>query len=814
MRLCVRARVCMPLWSYWIMSYEATARPRSHAKTSRSSSQHCIASVGGSRDTHALTNIRAILFRCQRTYRQNLIAVRQLPLGVYSHARAHAHADDKKCVHLPANSGQTSVNFDIHLGKCGMSSSDAGAALMHQNGGGNGGGGAHNAAQPNGLFIENTIIIQYDAQVQEIYDQARKLRCTWYDYYEKSVTFKPYNVDMLDAVTANFLGDNIQCWMQIQVGKGPWSSEVAGIVKIGQTMTMVLAIKDDENRFDMLVRNCIAHDGNQQHQPIQLVDEYGCVARPKIMAKFQKVRNFGPAATVVSYAHFQAFKFPDSMSVHFQCVIQVCRYECPEPACHAGASGPHLSGGGGNANGDALGGPTGAGSGQPMSAGGDYAASGTEIVSQKEVMPPPPVHMSTHSPLAYMHNASGAELTSGPQSSVQLKLDESQGKLAVKLDTSMMAGPAAGTQQQQHTRASSGPLPPHLLHLAAASPSYAPHHHHHHHHQQHQQHTQQHHYQPQMYNNNNNQPMQAYGGKLNNVQSRQQHMMGKPTLMSAPATMPMRSSASVAPGGAGSHMHYSSPYPPVAAGSSLVSHVVRPAYATNRMGELAPESPALNSSASVLMSTHQEPLTGYPISLLAAPRGVQHQLVTIATNHRYRREITLGAGDHRNSRQPQSTDIKTQKTIQVVSPDDLTFSLLDDNNDAHHDEDLFASHSTTTEQTKQQQQQHKPQRPSTQRHISPMRPPTVCFSTVKFMFGIFVTLASLASSLVVVAYFYVRQRNNKKLASVLVEQEASSIASSPSPSDLLRRQHDELERRNTYLTRIYSQFAPASYWRA
>ena len=50
-------------------------------------------------------------------------------------------------------------------------------------------------------------------------------------------------VDMINAVTANFLGDNLQCWMQIQVGKGPWSSEVSGIVKIGQTMTMVMGIK-------------------------------------------------------------------------------------------------------------------------------------------------------------------------------------------------------------------------------------------------------------------------------------------------------------------------------------------------------------------------------------------------------------------------------------------------------------------------------------------------------------------------------------------------------------------------------------------
>ena len=80
---------------------------------------------------------------------------------------------------------------------------------------------------------------QYDPLVQEVFDQARKLRCTWYDYYEKSVTFRPFQVNMLNAVTANFLGDNLQCWMQIQSGKGPWSSEVSGIVKIGQTMTMV-----------------------------------------------------------------------------------------------------------------------------------------------------------------------------------------------------------------------------------------------------------------------------------------------------------------------------------------------------------------------------------------------------------------------------------------------------------------------------------------------------------------------------------------------------------------------------------------------
>ena len=137
-----------------------------------------------------------------------------------------------------------------------------------------------------------------------------------------------------------------------QVGKGPQASEVSGIVKIGQTMTMVLGVKDDENKFDMMVRNCVAHDGKRA--PIQLVDERGCVSRPKIMSPFRKVKNFDATANVLAYAYFQAssltwqcwqlswhwhslhvqaFKFPDSMNVHFQCVVQVCRGNCPEPQC-------------------------------------------------------------------------------------------------------------------------------------------------------------------------------------------------------------------------------------------------------------------------------------------------------------------------------------------------------------------------------------------------------------------------------------------------------------------------------------------------
>lgn len=276
---------------------------------------------GGSDDpwplaTPDMPQIKHLQVQCEKTHMRVNI---EFDRPFYGMIFSKGFYSDHHCVHLKPGTGHLSATFEIFLNSCGMSSS-----------------ANHNAANyggptPSGSYVENTIIIQYDPFVQEVWDQARKLRCTWYDFYEKAVTFRPFQVDMLHAVTANFLGDNLQCWMQIQVGKGPWASEVSGIVKIGQTMTMVLAIKDDENKFDMLVRNCVAHDGKRA--PIQLVDQYGCVVRPKIMSKFQKIKNFGPSASVVSFAYFQAFKFPDSMNVHFQCVIQVCRYNCPEPKC-------------------------------------------------------------------------------------------------------------------------------------------------------------------------------------------------------------------------------------------------------------------------------------------------------------------------------------------------------------------------------------------------------------------------------------------------------------------------------------------------
>ena len=77
---------------------------------------------------------------------------------------------------------------------------------------------------------------------------------------------------MLDADSGN-IQLNSHCAVSspdeilLQVGKGPYASEVSGIVKIGQTMTMVLGVKDDENKFDMMVSVAV----QCLHQPILII---------------------------------------------------------------------------------------------------------------------------------------------------------------------------------------------------------------------------------------------------------------------------------------------------------------------------------------------------------------------------------------------------------------------------------------------------------------------------------------------------------------------------------------------------------------
>lgn len=215
-----------------------------------------------------------------------------------------SNGQSQRCVHVAPHSHITEATFSIDYQSCGTRSDSQ------------------------GKFYENTIIIQYDDIVIEAWDEAKKIRCEWHDGYEKSAYKMPITISDLDVVEMNFQGDDVDCWLEVQDGKGPWSAKVEGLVPLGSPLTLVVAIQDSEGQFDMRVKSCIAHDGHKH--PIHLTDEDGCVLRSKMMSPFQKTLDTKGTASVIAYSHFYAFKFPESVEVTIQCTVEICRHGCPD----------------------------------------------------------------------------------------------------------------------------------------------------------------------------------------------------------------------------------------------------------------------------------------------------------------------------------------------------------------------------------------------------------------------------------------------------------------------------------------------------
>ena len=182
--------------------------------------------------------------------------------------------------------------------------------------------------------LTNTIIIQNDKEIQEIWDVARRINCEWVDNYVKTVNFNPFTVGMLQAQEVRFQGDQpIECWMDLQLGKYPDISDINSIVKIGDPLSLLVFARDNDYQYDVAVKDCYAFAGPNYNDPrtprLQLTDDDGCVLKDKLISPFYTAReDDGFGSTIVAYAHVNAFKFPDVMDVYMTCNVEICKGDC------------------------------------------------------------------------------------------------------------------------------------------------------------------------------------------------------------------------------------------------------------------------------------------------------------------------------------------------------------------------------------------------------------------------------------------------------------------------------------------------------
>ncbi|KZC08373.1 hypothetical protein WN55_09277 [Dufourea novaeangliae] len=213
-----------------------------------------------------------------------------------------------ECRYVEQNSGQTKYSFTVNLDSCGTQFINDFAGEAGQ------------------AYLENVLVLQNEPGIQEVWDTVRRVRCLWEGNINKALTVN-FSVDMLNQEIVTFSGDTAVAKLDIQVGRGPFAAAADGLVKIGETMTLVVSVEGDP-AFDLQVRDCIARDESSANT-IQLTDERGCILKPKLFGAFQKTNDTGnTGASIIAYAYFQAFKFPDVMDLFIECNVELCKTDC------------------------------------------------------------------------------------------------------------------------------------------------------------------------------------------------------------------------------------------------------------------------------------------------------------------------------------------------------------------------------------------------------------------------------------------------------------------------------------------------------
>ncbi|CAH3945498.1 unnamed protein product [Pieris brassicae] len=217
------------------------------------------------------------------------------------------HFKDQDCIYVRENSNQAKYSFTVSLNTCGTRFfSDF-----------------ENEGQ---AYLENVLVLQNEPGIQEVWDHIRRVRCLWEGNLTKQLV-SSLSVGMLNQITSNFSGDTAMARLDIQAGRGPFAPEANGLIKIGETMTLVVSVTGDAG-FDIFVRECVARDSDNNYV-VPLTDSNGCVLKPKLFGAFQKTRETGnTGASIIAYAFFKAFKFPDEMDLIIQCEVELCKTDC------------------------------------------------------------------------------------------------------------------------------------------------------------------------------------------------------------------------------------------------------------------------------------------------------------------------------------------------------------------------------------------------------------------------------------------------------------------------------------------------------
>ncbi|XP_069961486.1 uncharacterized protein [Cherax quadricarinatus] len=229
------------------------------------------------------------------------------------------YAYDGDCIYVNG-SGRLVYDFFIQLNRCGtLSGNEKGREDIR-------------GRTPSKNMMWNTLTVQYNPLIEEVWDEHFKVTCEYgYDFW-KTVTFPFLDVEVQTGNPVVFTLTPPECHMEIRYGIGTTGKRVTGPVRVGDPLTLVIYMRSEFEGFDIVVSDCYAHNGGNKR--IALIDHYGCPLDESLISHFEGTRTSEGLYETQVYAFMKTFRFTGSPALYIECDVRMCHGDCPTQPCH------------------------------------------------------------------------------------------------------------------------------------------------------------------------------------------------------------------------------------------------------------------------------------------------------------------------------------------------------------------------------------------------------------------------------------------------------------------------------------------------
>ncbi|XP_011497135.1 PREDICTED: uncharacterized protein LOC105361589 [Ceratosolen solmsi marchali] len=260
------------------------------------------------------TRVQHIEAECQDDYMKIRIGFNGSFNGLLYSA---GYSYDPDCMYVNGT-GRDYYEFFIQLNRCGT----LGENTHHQD----------SRKNPTKNLMWNTVTVQYNPLIEEEFDEHFKVTCEYgYDFW-KTVTFPFLDVEVATGNPVVFTLQPPECYMEIRYGYGTTGTRVAGPVRVGDPLTLIIYMRSKYDGFDIVVNDCYAHNGGNKR--IQLIDQYGCPVDDKLISRFRGSWSESGLFETQVFAYMKTFRFTGSPALYIECDVRMCHGRCPSQPCH------------------------------------------------------------------------------------------------------------------------------------------------------------------------------------------------------------------------------------------------------------------------------------------------------------------------------------------------------------------------------------------------------------------------------------------------------------------------------------------------